>query len=708
MFRRNNSKNIRQSIINRTRVIYGLVILTMLVILSKALVVKMTYDGSQIEEEKSHVVIKATRGNILAIDGRTLACSVPKYKLEMDPCAGGLHDSVFNKNIDKLAIKLSSFFGDKSAYEYKAMISTARQQGKHFISINRRHISYDELKIVKEFPIFNRGRNRGGFRAVESTNRKLPFGMLAARTIGKLYKDKQPNGTEGWIGIENSYDEILRGKDGICNRIRITGEWIEKEIVAPEDGKDIITTIDVDMQDVAENSLLKQLKLNNADHGIAILMEVKTGAIRAIVNLNKDKNGNFVEDIFNSAIGELADPGSTFKLATTIVCLEDKAFTLEDTINTFDGTWKASKDAILRDSHRHDPSVLTMKQAFETSSNIAFGRMVSKAYGNNPQLFIDRLRDLGLTDSLQIDIKGTRPAEIKDPSDKTWSGISLPWMSIGYELRITPLQLLTLYNAVANDGKMMNPMFVDRICEHGNVVKQMRPKVIKSSIASHSTIEQVQTLLKGVVEHGTAQNIKGTPYGIAGKTGTAQLVKQGGGYEKRYLASFAGYFPADNPMYSCIVMVYGPSGMSYYGNVVAGPVVKAIADRVYAAEYREGRVANDAKITLSAKQPYSKGGLTNDILRTMKVLHLQHNQDIKSEWLSASAQEDKIQLKERHFVEYSMPDVIGMGASDAVSLLESMGLKVQITGFGRVTSQSIAAGTKYIKGTTIQISLTNG
>ncbi len=654
--------------------------------------------------------IAAQRGDILAVDGRIMACSVPNYRICMDPFAPS--DEVFNAEIDKLCQQLSDFYGDKSPAEYKKKIVQARVKKQKYMVVNNRRISYTEYKRVKEFALFNRGQNKGGFIVEENDERKMPFGILASRTIGKIFKNNKDKLVGGVVGIENSYDKELRGTDGICNKSRLTGRWIKEEVVAPVDGYDIVTTIDVDIQDVAEHSLMRQLEKYEADHGVAILMEVKTGAIRAIVNLHRNEKGQYSEDYYNYAIGELTEPGSTIKLATVMTCLEDGKIEVEDSIDTFDGEFRFY-DRVMRDSKKGGHGKIDIKRAFEVSSNIAFSRIVTNCYGNDPMRFVNGLKSLGLCDTLGIDIRGEKRTYLKSMDDPTWSGTTLPWMSIGYEMKITPLQLLTFYNAVANNGTMMRPMFVTKLVDHGSTVKTIRPKVLRNSIASRSTIRTAQELLKGVVEEGTAMNIKDTPYKIAGKTGTAQIAQGGAGYtyngERKYLASFAGYFPADEPLYSCIVMVSGPRNV-YYGNTVAGSVVKAIADRVYAAEYRSGNVKTSPAIATSDVYPYSKGGRMADIKNVLSELDMKHNAVVESKgtWMSSQAKEDHIVLSPRRFVENVTPDIRGMGASDAVSLLESMGFRVKLTGYGRVTQQSIAPGSTYIKGTTIQIQLTNG
>lgn len=705
--------DIRKTALTRYKIVAFFVTIVFFAAIGKAFTLKLI-DGDKYNEaikknSERSVVVEANRGDILAADGRKLACSVPSYRIFMDPCADGLTSEVFNSEIDDLSNSLSRFFRDKSAADYRNMICKARLNGRRYLPICNRRLTYNELKVIREFPIFNRGLNKGGFMVEGDDCRKLPFGLLAARTIGKLYNEKNKG---GMVGLEHSYNSALRGHDGLSNKIRITGKWLQKEVVPPEDGKSIVSTIDIDIQDVAEHSLMKQLVRHNADHGVVVLMEVKTGAVRAIVNLHRQGDGQYVEDFYNYAIGELAEPGSTFKLATVMACLEDGRISLDDTINTFAGSYKIY-DRIMRDSKKEGHGIVSVRRAFEVSSNIAFSRIVQKCYGNDPQRFVDQLGNLGLNDSLGLEIRGEGKTHIKNIVDNTWSGTTLPWMSIGYEVRMTPLNLLTFYNAVANNGTMVRPMFVEGIMEHGEIVEKMKPKVLRSSICSRRTIKNVQSLLKGVVENGTAMNIKGTPYGIAGKTGTAQIAQGASGYSKygnvSYLASFAGYFPSDKPLYSCIVMVYGPSNNVYYGNIVAGSVFKSIADRIYAAGFKYGRESAVAEIPVTPSLPYSKGGRMADICNVFEGVGIKYDMISKnSDWVSAQAGGQTVSLRPKRFVANLVPDVIGLGASDAVSLLEEHGLMVQLSGIGRVTGQSLPAGTRYIKGTIIKIQLGNG
>lgn len=641
----------------------------------------------------------AARGRILARDGRTLACTLPYYKINMDPTAKGLKNEVFNRDIDSLSLCLANLYKDHDAAYYKNLISRARHRGLQFITINNKRISYDDLQRVMKFPIFREGANRGGFLREEYMTRKLPFGDLASRTIGTVL-DRRGN-----VGIENFYNKELSGTEGKYLIRKVGSRDVENVILEPEDGYDVVSTIDIDIQDVAEHSLMQQLQNTEADHGVAILMEVNTGAIRAMVNLNRTSDGRYRES-YNYAIGEAGEPGSTFKLATVIACLEDGKIkdVDKDTINIFDGEFRFY-DRIMRDSHKPDSPIVTISKAFEQSSNVAFSRLVSKHYSDDPQQFIDNLRALGLCDSLGIDLAGEAKTIIKNRGSAGWSGTTLPWMSIGYEVQISPLHLLTLYNAVANGGQMMRPMVVEGIMEHGEMIKTMRPKVLRSSIASRRTIETVRKMLEGVVARGTASNISNTKgYAIAGKTGTARIANKGSYAEPKYLASFAGYFPADNPKYSVIVSVTGPKN-TYYGNRVAGTVVQAIANRVYAADYRKGNITQKAPEKIDGVYPYSKGGRLKDVKRVFSKLNIGHNVDITSMWVSTAAKDNNVQLKAHNIVKGMMPDVRGMGAADAVSLLESEGLIVQLTGYGRVVTQSISPGSKYVRGMTIVLEL---
>ncbi len=700
---------IKRDITWRVGVIYLALVVLAVVVFSKVVYLQIVEGEKwrsmeQVMTSKERE-IEANRGNILACDGRKLACSVPSYRLYMDMMAHGLTDEIFNENIDSLSICLSSFFKDQSTSAYKRDLVRARQKGKRYYRINRRRISFTELKKVKEFPIFRLGKNTGGFLPEMLDQRKLPFGILASRTIGKLFEEKEKG---GMVGLERAYNDVLKGKNGVSTFTRISGHWVPEEVMPPQNGNDILTSIDIEIQDVAENSLKQQLVKHNADHGSAILMEVQTGEIKAIVNLHRKSPGNYVEDYFNYAIGEATEPGSTFKLVSMMVALEDGLLNLDDSIDTGKGYCKFY-DRVMRDSHHGGFGKITYRQVFEKSSNVGVSKMIVDRYKSNPKKYIDRIYSMGLNDKNGLEIKGEGEPFIKYPGSDTWSGVSLPWISIGYESQLTPLQILTFYNAVANNGKMVKPHFVKGVYRHGELTEAYEPTVLNPSICSLSTIEKVHELLVGVVEHGTAQNIKNDNYKIAGKTGTAQIAKGSSGYKGgsgvEYQASFAGYFPADRPKYSCIVVVNGPSNNVYYGNVVAGTVFKDIADRVYATslEMMDERVE---KVPDSGVLPYSKGGTKEDLLTVFDRLNVSvEGGDVNSDWISTTAQEYKVEFARKTFAKGLVPNVKGMGAKDAVSLLENMGLKVIVSGRGRVVEQSISAGSRLKSGTRIFIKL---
>lgn len=703
--------DVKKNILTRFTFVFILLILLSTVILGIIVKLKIFDGGANYKSQfnttnDDSFTEDANRGDILAVDGRKLACSVPNYRIRMDMNADGLTDQVFNRNVGALAQKLSSFFNDAPASVYVARLKKERMGNNRYYLVNNRRITYNELQIVKQFPLFNLGLNKGGFIAEQNSERKFPFGLLASRTIGKLYLDKERG---GMLGLEKAYDEELTGKPGVYKKMRLSNRWVRYEISAPEDGLSLMTTIDIDIQDVAEHSLMKQLRKHNAHHGVVILMEVKTGAVRAIVNLHRASDGSYIEDHYNYAIGESMEPGSTFKLASIIAALEDGVTTIDDTINTFKGAYRFY-DRIMRDSKEGGYGNITVREGFEKSSNIAVSRLIVKGYSKNPQRFIDRMKEMHLGDSLGIEIMGEGMPVIKNPKDKLWSGITLPWMSIGYEVALTPLHTLTFYNAIANNGKMMRPMFVEGLMERGSVVKRFSPKVLNSSVCSRGTVSQVQDLLKGVVERGTAQNIKGTPYGIAGKTGTAQIAQGGTGYKNKgtvnYLASFAGYFPADNPLYSCIVVVNGPSNNVYYGNVLAGSVFKDIADRVYAAGYNNSDFDIQHKISESNRLPIVKNGSRKELERVLDDLGIDVKKNrIKTQWVTAKAGEEDVVFSAKNLPEGIMPDVRGMGARDATALLNNAGLYVQLSGVGRVVQQSVSHGDNYQKGATVFLKL---
>ncbi|MDD3891477.1 MAG: penicillin-binding transpeptidase domain-containing protein, partial [Bacteroidales bacterium] len=509
---------------------------------------------------------------------------------------------------------------------------------------------------------------------------------------------------------EGAYDNILRGKSGVSTMQRTVGNlWVDvnnSTQIEPEDGMDIITTLDVTLQDVAEKALRKQLGRHEAEHGTAVLMEVSTGDIKAIANLRRNSDGTYTE-AFNYAIGEGTEPGSTFKLASLIALLEDGYVTFDDTIDTGKG-FAQYYDKTITDSKEGGYGRLSIKEVFEYSSNVGITDLITKYYTGKEKTFIDRLYAMNLNQPLGIPIKGEATPYIKYPGDKLWSGITLPMMSIGYEITLTPLQILTFYNAIANDGRMVRPKFVHSIRQHGSIEKVFRTEVINPSICSKRTLAKVREALEGVVENGTARNLRNASFRVAGKTGTAQIARGSTGYRNEkgvsHQASFVGYFPADKPKFSCIVVVNSPSRSIYYGNLVAGPIFKEIADKVYATNPDWFPMVNSKADLLEL--PESKSGFKPELERVFSDLGIPYADTAPTKiWTNTKRSENEVELENRNLIANLVPNVIGMGLKDAIYLLENNGLKVLVKGRGTVRSQSITPGARARKGDRITLEM---
>lgn len=662
------------------------------------------------EKSLKDITVPAIRGDIYAVDGRILAGSVPYYEVYMDTRATGLKKKTFENNVDSLSWMLAKLFTD-SAHRipqrnkyYNKRLRNARKQNNRYLSIAK-DVNQKQLKQLKKFPIFRYGSNKGGLIIEQKNIRKKPFKLLASRTIGRL---KNQSESQTVIGIEGAYNYELAGTNGVRIAQKISGNyWMPvpgAEQIEPVDGNDVVTTIDINLQDVAETALLKQLKKHNAHHGTAILMEVKTGEIKAIANL-VDTFGTYRE-YYNYAIGFRTEPGSTFKLASMIALLEDGHIKPTDMVATGNGTTHYYGFPV-RDTKRGGHGTITAQRAFEVSSNVGLSKLVTKYYGKKPKKFVDRLYAMNLDDPLGIHIKGEDKPYIKYPGDKFWSNVSLPQMAIGYEILLTPLQTLTLYNAIANNGKMIRPKFVKAIQEHGRTIREIETEIINASICSKSTIKTVQAMLLGVVERGTATNIRTSAYKIAGKTGTARLADDSRGYGSRYEASFAGYFPADNPTYSCIVVINTPRNNQYYGNLVAAPVFKEIADKVYASSVNMHKSIENSGLVANNSVPAAKSGYKPDLDKILDFLNVNPNAtEANGNWVMTQNGNQSIKYLPRR-VTGKTPYVIGMGARDAVAVLENLGYKVHISGYGKVSKQSIASGKPVQKGKTIKLILSN-
>jgi cell division protein FtsI (penicillin-binding protein 3) len=646
--------------------------------------------------------IEAARGNIFSADGSLLATSIPIYEVRMDTKAEALTNKVFNGGVDSLALCLANLFKDKSKAEYKQALREARRNGQRYFLVQR-NVHYAELQKLKQFPLFRMGKYKGGLLIEQRNVRELPFKQLASRTIGS-YRDVKP------VGLEAAFDSDLKGVSGRRLMQRIAGGvWMpmnDDEEVEPRDGNDLVTTIDINIQDVAESALHENLKKHNADHGCCVLMEVATGEIKAIANLSRTKKGDYVED-FNYVVGEATEPGSTMKLASLLVAMDDGLVDLDDKVEVGDGVCYYSNQR-MKDSHAPHKPVYSALECFMKSSNVGISRLIYQNYAKHPQDFIEGLKKFHLDKKLGLEVPGEGRPLIRNTTDKHWSNVSLPWISIGYESQLTPLQMLTLYNAIANNGRMVKPKFVREIRNHGLVIKSYPTEVIEEKIVKESTLEMARTMMEAVVDSGTGRNVRSPYYKVAGKTGTAQIARSRYGYNKgntTYQASFVGYFPADNPKYSCMVVVYAPSSNVYYGGDVAAPVFREIADKVYStrADMHEALAKNDS---VKNAMPFIKAGQQKELNKVLKELKIDAvSENKEASWVSVNNENSSLQIIERKMIYGTMPDVTGMGVRDAIYLLENEGLNVRIRGRGVVTRQSISPGAAIQKGQQILIEL---
>jgi len=693
--------NIKKSILLRVRVAFLFVLLFAIAVVVKINHIQMVQGekwvalGEQISFDYKKV--KATRGNIYSDNGSLLATSLPFYKVAFDATLP--NEKVFNDGVDSLARKLSAYYKDKPYLDYKRMLIDARKSGKQYVIVNRKQISYQDKKMMTEWPIFREGRLRGGVIFEKVDIRYRPFANLSKRTIGFV------NENEKGAGLEYSFNDQLSGQDGYAYYQKIAGGvWkpvFDTENVKAINGLDIQTTLDINLQDVSETALHKAMMQHNADDGLVVVMEVKTGAVKAIANLSSDGRGNFYEK-FNYATGGLFEPGSTFKLITMIALLEDSNMELSDSIDTGNGEFKFYKNTV-RDHEKGGLGKITVRQAFEHSSNVAMARLADKNFGLRPQKFMDHVERLKIHQPLGIQITGEPHPKFKWPGQKGWSGISLPWMAYGYGIEITPLHTLTMYNAVANNGKMIRPVFVESVKRADREKENYETDVIVSKICSDKTLNKVRLLLEGVVENGTAKGIKGTHYRIAGKTGTAQILENGK-YTKKYITSFVGYFPAHAPKYSAIVLIKNPRGWHQYGSNVAAPVFKEIADNIYSRDINL-HLAMEKKYVEPGVFPVIRAGNQEELTMLCNVLGISNHSSSEEDWVRSSINGNSISWKKNTIGQGIVPDVQGMTFRDALYLLEQAGLKVIYEGKGRVKSQSITAGGKVSKGDRIYIQL---
>jgi cell division protein FtsI (penicillin-binding protein 3) len=647
--------------------------------------------------------VPATRGNIYAGDGSLLATSLPFYRVALDPTMA--KKSLFDSGIDSLANHLSAYYKDKSAKAYKRMITDARLEKKRYIVLNRRQAGYQDMQKMAEWPIFREGRLGGGVLFEKVEKRYRPFNSLASRTVGFVNED------EYGAGIEYSFNEYLKGRDGKALFQRIAGgSWkpvFDAEDIKPEDGFDVITTLDVNIQDVAETALLRQLEDRDAAFGSVIVMEVKTGKIKAIANLQKNKNGRGYGENYNFAIGDQGntEPGSTFKLFSMLALLEENKVSLEEKIETGNGAHRFYNQ-VMRDAKNGGYGTITIREAFEKSSNVAISKLVDMHFGSSPSKFLGYLDQVGLREPFDFQLAGEGKPFFKKPGEKDWYGTSLPWISIGYESKLNPIHTLALYNAVANEGKMVKPYLIQAIVRGNKIERQWDTEVIRKKIASEKTVKQLQELLEGVVVRGTAKNIANAEYAIAGKTGTAQKLESGR-YTKRYYTSFAGYFPADRPKYSMIVVIDSPTGFAAYGGDVSAPVFKEIADKIYAVDLELNPSSQDliASEEKSSNTPFVKAGKADEIHQILEKLGVPSAPVQPEEWVKVVANQNQINWKTNDTDAATVPDVSGLSLRDALFILENKGIRVNYSGRGVVKSQSLNPGTPLQSNTIIKLEL---
>ncbi|MDG2433997.1 penicillin-binding protein [Flavobacterium sp.] len=624
----------------------------------------------QLAKERTvrNFVIPANKGNVYSSDGSLLATSIPNYVIRFD--AKAPKREVFEDNVKLLSDSLATVLGKPSSW-YLNELRKARATNNRYYLVAR-DLSYTDYMKIKGFPLFKLGAYKGGIIVEQKTVREHPIGKIAERTIG--YERTSSNGQEEGRGIEWAYKDYLNGKDGKILKQKIAkGQWKpirDVNEVDPQDGYDVISTIDVNIQDIAHHALLKQLEDYEADHGCVVVMETKTGHIKAISNLGRGSDGTYYETT-NYAVTESHEPGSTFKLVDLMAILEDKVADTSTVYDTHGGVVKYYGRSV-RDSHTGGYGKISLGRGFELSSNTVLVQAVYNNYKNNPSKFVDHVNSYGLNKKLNMDFKGEGRPFIPQPSDKNWSSISLPWMAFGYGVSVTPMQTLALYNAVANNGVMIKPRFVSEIKEWNRTIKKMGVEVINPKICSNETLSKVRAVLENVVKRGTASKLYSKDFSMAGKTGTAAVnYSKDGGSGKYYASSFVGYFPADKPKYSCIIVVHKPSTVNnnYYGADVAGPVFKRIAQKIF-----------------------------TDIPSTNEIKNL--NRKIPKQEDNYNTYYAKMQKGRK-----AMPNVKGMPGMDAIALLENLDVKVKVVGMGKVKSQSLQAGENLVKNTTITLEL---
>ena len=670
-------------------------------------------------------LVYPSRGNIFSADGKLMATSVPCYYLYIDFAAdcysnktkkwSSLDTFLYSKHngVDSLSVYLSRKLKDRTPAGYKKYLLSglnAKKKSRQF-PICRDKVSYSDLKEIKKFPFLRLGVFKSGFYTREMVERQKPFGTLASRTIGDTFRDIDPKTglTKGKNGLELQYDTLLHGVAGLNSVRRLGGGWTNVVEVEPVEGMDIRTTIDINIQDIAEKSLLDMLKKIDAASGTAVVMEVATGEVKAITNMGRIREGVYGEDT-NHAVADETEPGSTFKVASIMVALEDGVCQPGDTVDVGNGIYMY-KGARMTDHNNNKGGYgrISVEQAIWYSSNIGVAKTVLKGYEKNPTKFVEGLYRIGLNEDLRLEIPGAGRAKIRRPDDtvRYWSKTALPWMSFGYETQIPPIYTLAFYNAIANNGKMVRPIFTKEILHNGKTVQSFSTEVVRESICSERTLNMIKDMLLGVVEKGTGKAVHSDFVRIAGKTGTAQIASGGVYRQAGHQVAFCGYFPADEPKYSCIVVIRQPRNGYPSGGTMSGGVVKAIAEKVYASHISY-EIRDMMKHSQAVMLPQPKAGERDALEYVLNKLDIEADNDsIETKWVTAKREDGRedVKLKDIPIREGLVPNVVGMGAKDAVYLLESVGLQASLNGMGRVSSQSISPGSRVSKGQTVSLTL---
>lgn len=679
-----------------------------------AFVEKEKWEKVAESQKRPNRLVLPGRGNIYSEDGKLMATSVPRYYMYLDFKADGFDADTFRyskrNGVDSLAICLSRKLKNRTPAGYKAYLLRGMQSKSRQFPVYEGRVSYSDLKEIRKYPFLRLNRYKSGFYTKEMVQRQKPFGTLASRTIGDIYGEIEAGGTtKGKNGLELQYDSLLRGQAGLSSVRRVGGGWTNVIEVEPVDGMDIRTTIDIHIQDITEKSLVDKLKEIDAESGTAVVMEVATGEVKAITNMGRIREGVYAETK-NHAVADEIEPGSTFKVASIMVALEDGLCQPGDTVDVGNGIFMY-KGARMTDHNRNHGGYgrISVEQAIWYSSNIGVAKTILKGYSENPTRFVEGLYRIGMNADLRLEIPGAGRAKIRRPDDSTryWSKTTLPWMSFGYETQVPPINTLAFFNAIANGGKMMRPIFTKEVMHNGKTVQSFSSEVINSSICSDQTLAIIKDMLLGVVEKGTGKAVHSDIVRIAGKTGTAQIATGGVYRTSGHQVSFCGYFPADEPKYSCIVVIRRPRIGYPSGGTMSGGVVKTIAEKIYAS-HTSFDVRDMEQDSMAVLWPAVKSGNLKALEEVLDELDIKTDTDsLETQWVTASVDTVRncLRLHDIPVHDGLVPRVVGMGAKDAVYLLEQAGLRVALSGAGRVTSQSVAPGQRVGKGQTILLTL---